>query len=60
MDGELLGMVQAVDPTRFTLRANGLTRRAPDEASGDRLDAATWVPILKSALDECSHVSARS
>ena len=45
--------IQAVDPTRFD--AQGQWADPVDhwtEASEDRLDAATWVPILKSALDK--------
>jgi RNA polymerase sigma-70 factor, ECF subfamily len=44
--------IQAVDPTRFD--AEGQWADPVDhwsEASEDRLDAATWVPILKAALD---------
>ncbi len=44
--------LQAVDPTRFDARgqwADPLDRWT--EESEDRLDAATWVPILKAALD---------
>ena len=43
----------AVDPTRFD--AQGQWADPLDhwtEESDERLDAATWVPILKSALDE--------
>ena len=45
--------IQAVDPTRFD--AQGQWADPVDhwsEASEDRLDAARWVPILKSALDK--------
>ena len=45
--------IQAVDPTRFD--AQGQWADPVDhwtETSEDRLDAATWVPILKSALDK--------
>jgi RNA polymerase sigma-70 factor, ECF subfamily len=44
--------IQAVDPNRFD--ADGQWADPVDhwtEASEDRLDAATWIPILKSALD---------
>jgi RNA polymerase sigma-70 factor (ECF subfamily) len=45
--------LQAVDPTRFD--AEGQWADPVEhwtEASEDRLEAATWVPILKSALDK--------
>ncbi len=45
--------LQTVDPSRFDAQgqwADPLDRWT--EESEDRLDAATWVPILKSALDE--------
>jgi RNA polymerase sigma-70 factor (ECF subfamily) len=45
--------IQAVDPARFD--AQGQWADPVDhwtEGSEDRLDAATWVPILKSALDK--------
>jgi RNA polymerase sigma-70 factor, ECF subfamily len=45
--------IQAVDPARFD--AQGQWADPVDhwtEASENRLDAATWVPILKSALDK--------
>jgi RNA polymerase sigma-70 factor (ECF subfamily) len=45
--------MQAVDPTHFD--AEGQWADPVEhwtEASEDRLDAATWVPILKSALDK--------
>ena len=51
--------IQAVDPSRFD--AEGQWADPVDhwtEASEDRLDAATWIPILKSALDEIACTSA--
>jgi RNA polymerase sigma-70 factor (ECF subfamily) len=45
--------LQAVDPARFD--TNGQWANPLDhwtERSDDRLDAATWLPVLKSALDE--------
>ena len=45
--------IQAVDPNRFD--AEGQWADPVDhwtEASEDRLDAATWIPILKSALEK--------
>ena len=51
--------IQAVDPTRFD--AQGQWADPVDhwtEASEDRLDAAAWVPILKSALDQTACTSA--
>ncbi len=44
-------MIQAVDPTRFGAQGQWVDPVEHwTEASEDRLDAATWVPILKSAL----------
>ena len=45
--------LHAVDPSRFDVQgqwADPLDRWT--EESEDRLDAATWVPVLRSALDE--------
>ncbi len=45
--------IQAVDPARFDSQGQWADPVEHwTEASDDRLDAATWVPILKSALDK--------
>jgi RNA polymerase sigma-70 factor (ECF subfamily) len=45
--------LQAVDPARFDTQGQWAEPLGHwTEESDDRLDAATWVPVLRSALDE--------